>query len=496
MEDLLPRLKQYVRRHALFAPAATVVVGVSGGPDSLCLLHLMQRLAPELGLWLHVAHLHHGLRGADADADAQFVAELAERWGLPVTIGRADVLALAAAPGVSVEEAARQARYAFLARVAESAGAATIAVGHNADDQAETVLMHFLRGSGVAGLRGMLPRAPLADTRLGGAETVSPLPAPVLTLVRPLLDVSRAEVETYCTAHGLAPRFDRSNEDTAIYRNRLRHELLPLLATYNPAIREVLAHTGETLAGDHALLRQVLDEAWEAVALPDAQGQVRFELASWRRLPIGLQRATLREAVHRLRHSLRNINWEHIERGIWLGREGHTGQSATLAGGLALEVGYDTLRIADEGAAWTEDAGDLPQLTAPLPLAAPGETEIGRGWWVMVRRLAAPPAPESCQDNTAPWLAWLDGEAVGCDLQLRPRQPGDRFQPQGLGGHAAKVNEFMINAKAPRYARAGWPILTGREGIAWVCGLRVDHRAVVRADTPWAWEVRFVRRGW
>ncbi len=515
MEDLLPRLRLYARRHALFAPGEAVVVGVSGGPDSVCLLHLLRRLAPEAGLWLHVAHLHHGLRGADADADARFVAELAESWGLPASIGRTDVAALAAAPGVSIEEAARHARYAYLAEVAEAIGAATIAVGHNADDQAETVLMHFLRGSGVAGLRGMLPRTPLTGYRLKGAgfraashSTSGPEAAagaadqddsqsstPPLTLVRPLLDVPRAEIEAYCAARGLTPRFDRSNEDTTIYRNRLRHELLPVLASYNPAIREVLVRTADVLTGDHALLRQALDEAWAAIALPDAPGQVRLDLAGWRRLPIGLQRATLREAVHRLRHSLRNINWEHIERATWLGREGGAGQSATLAAGLALEVGYDVLRIADEGAAWASEAAGMPQIDAAFPLAAPGETPIRDGWWVVVRRLAAATLPEDYRHNADPWTAWLDDEAVGAELLLRPREPGDRFQPAGLAGHA-KVNEFMINAKVPRHARAGWPILTGRQGIAWLCGLRVDQRAVVRDDTRWAWEVRFVRTGW
>ncbi len=164
MDDLLARVRQYAQRNRLFSPGETVVVGVSGGPDSLCLLHLLRRLAPELRLWLHVAHLHHGLRGAEADADAAFVAELADCWGLPCTVGRADVAALAREAGLSLEEAARQARYRFLAEVADAGGAATLAVGHNADDQAETVLMHFLRGSGAAGLRGMLPRTPLDES--------------------------------------------------------------------------------------------------------------------------------------------------------------------------------------------------------------------------------------------------------------------------------------------------------------------------------------------
>ena len=180
MDDLLARVRQYAQRYRLFSPGETVVVGVSGGPDSLCLLHLLRRLAPELRLWLHVAHLHHGLRGAEADADAEFVAELADCWGLPCTVGRVDVAALAREAGLSLEEAARQARYRFLAGVAEAGGAATLAVGHNADDQAETVLMHFLRGSGAAGLRGMLPWTLLDDYRLYAASGEDLTPRPPL----------------------------------------------------------------------------------------------------------------------------------------------------------------------------------------------------------------------------------------------------------------------------------------------------------------------------
>ncbi len=502
VNDLLHQVRKYIRRYELFRPGDAVVVGVSGGPDSLCLLHLLQRLAPELALRLHVAHLNHGLRGAEADADAAFVAELAGRWGLPVSLERVDVAALARSAGLSLEEAARHARYAFLAEVAQAVGGSAVAVGHNADDQAETVLMHFLRGSGVAGLRGMLPRSPLADYRLSGlalsgrtatreeeAANATP-PARMLALVRPLLAVSRDDIEAYCAAHGLAPRFDRSNEDTTFYRNRLRHELLPFLATYNPAIREVLTRTAEVLAGDFAILQTALAEAWAAVALPAPPGEVRFDLAGWRRLPIGLQRATVREAVHRLRWSLRNINWEHVDRAVWCGREGSTGQSATLAAGLALEVGYGALRIAAEGAPWTDD---LPQMTTSLRLSAPGITALGGGWLVSVRRLAASELPAGWDENRDPWTAWLDAEAVGDELILRPRQPGDRFRPHGLGGHSTKVNEFMINLKVPRGLRAGWPVLAGQKGIAWLCGLRLDEQARVTPETRWVWEVRVVR---
>ena len=517
MDDLLARVRQYAQRYRLFNPGETVVVGVSGGPDSLCLLHLLRRLAPELRLWLHVAHLHHGLRGAEADADAAFVAELADCWGLPCTVGRADVAALARESGLSLEEAARQARYRFLVEVAEAGGAVTLAVGHNADDQAETVLMHFLRGSGAAGLRGMLPRAPLDEYRLsqagsdgghgaaadgnvgqvanlsyesafganahatcgasasedshgtarenwhlrpsassavfstGDRDAVDPplssdprVPAsPRLHLVRPMLSIARAEIEAYCIEYRLAPRTDRSNEDTTFFRNRLRHELLPILETYNPGIRDVLAHTAKVLAGDHAVLSRAVEAAWTTLVSVEGPDEVRFSLPGWRGLPIGQQRATLREAIHRLRRSVRDINWEHVERAVWLAREGHTGQAATLAAGLELQIGYDSLRVAGEAAPWQVD---LPQVGERLILRAPGVTEISGGWQVTVERLRRDEAPVDFVDAD-PWTAYLDADAVGDALILRPRLPGDRFCPLRLAGHSVKLNEFMIDAK-------------------------------------------------
>ena len=569
MADLLPQVRRTIRRYDLLRDGMALVVGVSGGPDSLCLLHLLSRLAPEMGLRLHVAHLNHGLRGAEADADADFVAEFAAGLGVPCTVGRAEVAELAREAGLSLEEAARQARYRFLADVAADAGADTIAVGHNADDQAETVLMHFLRGSGVAGLRGMLPKTQLGEFRLSGeagerrsggagelgsggadAPSISHSPLPPLSLspflIRPLLATPRAAIEAYCAEHGLQPRFDRSNEDTTIYRNRLRHELLPILEGYNPRIREVLAHTAEVLAGDHEVLRAAVDEAWDRVrtrereiggagewesgrmspALPLSHSPVArrdphdvcFDLPAWRALPLGLQRATIREAIHRLRASLRNINWEHVERAVWLAREGTTGQKATLAAGLELEISYRTLRIGlgggeerangrvGERGSGRVGTGKLSHspilpfshfLPPVLPNRAAASRRTGRH---RHRRLADRDFARSPRDaqpgdfgtEADPWTAHLDADVVGSELTLRSRQPGDRFQPQGLDGHSTKLNEFMINAKVPKDARAGWPLLCSAAGIAWVCGLRVAEWAIVRPETRAVWVVQFI----
>ncbi len=494
MSTLVSRVAAYIHQHALLRSGDAVVVGVSGGPDSLCLLHLLLQLAPQMHLRLHAAHLNHALRGDESDADASHVETLAQAWGIPCTLARVDVQAVAIKHRLSLEEAARQARYAFLANVAQQVGAAHIAVGHHADDQAETVLMHFLRGSGVAGLRGMLPRMPLSDyralsERAGGVDTE-------LILVRPLLGVRRAEIETYCAKHALEPRTDRSNADTTIHRNRLRHELLPILRHINPAIDEVLAHTADVMAGDFETLAEATQSALSRVEIDAASepakagNEVHYWLAEWRRLPIGLQRATARAAVVRLRRSLRDINWEHIDAAVRIGREGKTGDSATISAGLALTVGYDVLRIGPEDAT-TPGLG--PQVQEPLSLSAPGATDIGRGWRVAVELLTAADVAQAYGVNADTWTAYLDADAVGSQLALRPRQPGDRFQPLGLGGHSARVNEFMINAKVPAADRAAWPLLIGAAGIAWLCGLRVDTRSAIGPATQRVWRVRFER---
>lgn len=509
--DIIATVQLLNRRYGLFRPGETVLVGVSGGPDSLCLLHVLRSLAPELTLALHVAHLHHGLRGADADADAAFVQHTAAGWGLPCTVERVNVAALAAVPGVSLEEAARTARYRFFRRLAGQLGATAIAVGHNADDQTETVLMHFLRGSGLAGLRGMSLVTPLAAYRLEPRDAGAGLsraqqdewsaaapgqdepereddrvasPATV-RLIRPLLSIPRADILAYCDAHGLQPRFDRSNEDTTFFRNRLRHELLPLLEQFNPQVRRVLRRTAAVVADDYALLRDQLAATWPTLLSEETPDRLTFDLASWRALPTSLQRSVLREAIHRLRHSLRNIDAVHVENALWALREGHTGTRMTLPNGLELVLGYTRFAVGDQGVALP--TGDVPQLRLPrLPVAVPGVTELDdeAGWQLAAELLPPDHLPTDWQHNADRWQAWLDADALGPRPALRSRAPGDRFQPLSMAGHAVLLGEFFTNAKIPAAVRDRWPLLvTAGDSIAWVCGLRVDERAKVTEAT-------------
>jgi tRNA(Ile)-lysidine synthase len=487
---LISEVQRAIQSHKLIDPDDTVVVGVSGGPDSLCLLHVLLRLAPDLSLRLHIAHLNHGLRGAEADADAAFVQETAAAWGLPVAVGRVDVAALAQQAGMSLEEAARHARYRFLAEEARRVGARVIAVGHTADDQAETVLMHFLRGSGLAGLRGMQPAS---DHGFWTSEVELGATSRTVFLVRPLLSVTRVDVLDYCVKQGLTPRVDRSNEDTTFFRNRLRHELLPLLETYNPQIRRILLNSATVLADDYEQLRGQMLAAWAVVVLSESSKLLVVDLARFRALPISLQRSVLREAVKRLRISLRDVGFVHVENALSLACTGHTGDRMTLPAGLEVVLGYARLAIGDAGL--DLPAGGEPQLFQPLlHLTVPGVNGLD-GWLIDTTFLSPDVLPPAWNSNDDPWQAWLDADVLGANVRLRTRIQGERFQPLGLGGHSKPLAEFFTNAKVPASSREHWPLLvTADDAIAWVCGLRVDDRVKVTATTQRVLHVRFERQ--
>lgn len=480
--DVLAKVEQTIRRYELLRPKNTVVVAVSGGPDSLCLLHALRTLRERYLLTLHVAHLNHCLRGEESDADAQFVQDLAERWELPATVRTVDVFEIRRQRRGSLEETARQVRYAFLRSVASAVGADRVAVGHNADDQTETVLMHWLRGAGLAGLRGMLPKSSLDDLRLG---TDQPSPSG-MWLIRPLLYVTRAEIEAYCRHHRLVPHYDLSNLDTTYFRNRLRHELIPFLEKYNPNIREVVRRTAEVISADYAVLHAQVERAWQEVARRETEDWIALDLAAWRTLPLGLQRSTLRLAIQKLRRHLRDIGWEHVENALWIARERETGARATLPDGLMLTVDYDEIIVSDT--AITPDAvPPYPWMAdEEVELALPGITLLGRTGWSVTATLL-PTTGEHLQQaecNVDPRQAFLDADQAG-RIVFRKRRAGDRFQPLGMGHKSKSLREFMINAKIPERWRDLIPIAVTGEGedIVWVVGWRIDERFKVTPAT-------------
>lgn len=485
--DVLAQIRHSIHKHALLPRGGTLIVGVSGGPDSLCLLHALRSLRAEFEVNLHVAHLNHQLRGAEADADAQFIEQLAKLWGLPVTLAARDVAALASENKQSIEEAARQARYAFLAETALNNECQTIAVAHNADDQSESVLMHFLRGSGPSGLRGMLPIRDLgmriADSGFGDTDRKSQIQN--LKLIRPLLNVSRADVEAYCREHKLKPRFDKSNLDTTFFRNRLRLELLPQLESYNPNIREVLRRSAKVIAADVEVLQAALKDAWRKSIASETKEAIVFNLSTWRSLSLAMQRATLRKAIERLRPSLRDVNFVHIENAVEQLQTAHAGTRVTLPQKLMLTLDYQTFSIThlDKSNA-LPDWPLLPEHEASkqvvLTLTAPGTIQLPDCAWSLTAT-SLDSWPQKLPDDD-PWSARLDADLAGFDLSIRARVSGDRFHPQGMPS-PVKLTNWMTNVKIPRRTRDRLPLILVADKIVWVTGYRIGQPFIVTPKT-------------
>jgi tRNA(Ile)-lysidine synthase len=470
--NLLQRVSEEIARQRLLAPGQPVLVAVSGGPDSLCLLHLLRQLE----FPVMAAHLDHGLRVSSA-AEAEAVARLARAWGVPLRSERVEVAKLAADEGVSLEEAARLARYRFLVRVAIEFGVDRLATGHTQDDQAETIVMHFLRGSGPDGLRGMQPSVALEDWVM--------VEAPVgLRLIRPLLGVSRAETSSYCRQHSLEPLEDPSNLDPTFTRNRVRHELMPALAGYNPAIKEVLARSGEVMRAVAEHLAAEVAAAWPHVIRPAGEGALALARESFLAQPLALQRRLARRAIEELKVGLRDVGFEHVERLISFVADPSPGR-LDLVAGLVLEAagGEVVLREPTAQARFPS----VPQISAEVELPAEGRLPIDSGWAVEIQRSQVPQAQvtaalESLRREPGRWVEIFDEDAIRGKLRLRRRQTGDQLAPLGLEG-TAKVADLFVDHKVPASQRRAWPILVDDIQVLWVLGLRRSKGAAVSLES-------------
>lgn len=485
------------QRHALFSPSSTiaqpVVVAVSGGADSVCLLHALRQVADQWGLALHVAHVNHGLRPAAA-IESDFVQALAARDGLPVHVTELDAAALRR-DRAGVEAAARRARYTFLCAIARqvtpAAGVPCLAVAHHADDQAETVLLRLLQGSGRRGLGGLRP--------LSNAPLRTPAGQQPVRLVRPLLAITHAEILAYLARHGLAWLEDESNADLHFTRNRLRHLVLPALRTLNPAITATLCRNAELWAEEAGRL-EALDAAALArlaveppdVASPDCEppepGRVVLDLAAWQALPAADRRGVLRAALAQLGADLRQVGFAHLDEIVratdpaGVGRVRRSGPHP-LPGGLAWSVlgasGEQTARLCLHAAAslpidwrWPQLGPAWRQAHAALPLPVPGALAAGE-WRLAATLLPVEMVPPGWQAGGDAWLLYVDAESLAA-AALTTLTPGLRIAPLGMGGRHRRVVDVLRSHKVPPGLRQGWPLLVDcRDGqVLWVCGLQ------------------------
>ena len=457
----------------------TLLVAVSGGGDSLALLYALCHLRQDFDLRLRGAHLNHNLRAAVSDADAAFVQDTFRRLDIPCELHSADVAAYRRAHGLSLEDAARRLRYSFLADAAARCNADAVAVAHTADDQAETLLMHIIRGSGLAGLRGMQPLERLAIDNVD------------LALFRPLLSVSRAQTYAYCAALGLRPRHDETNLSVEHARNRIRLDLLPLMERINPAARDALLRLASNATEDGAYIQEQADVIWREVARQVDGGVVALDARALARRHPAIQSRVLRRAVHAARGSADGLD---IDRGHILAMRrmltGSAGKTLSLPGGIVFAAGYGKAHVGPADAVQAALA-HMPAIEGEYPLAIRGETRVG-GWRITTAIYEDADCARAVGQRGGTAAETLDLDRLGGDLRLRARLPGDRFQPLGMA-HSKKLQDFMVDERIPREMRDGVPLLVSSKGIACVVGLRIAHWARVRDDTRRRLRLRFSR---
>jgi len=491
---VIEKVRFALAKYRMVEEGDKVVVAVSGGPDSVALLDILFRLRDELGITLHVAHLNHMFRGQDAEKDAAFVQEIAEHYGLPVIIDSFNVPAHMKKTGLSAQVAARTARYRFLERVAKEVNAQRVALGHHADDQAETVLINFLRGAGPAGLKGIPP------VRDG-------------FYIRPLFSLRRRDIEEYCRERGLDARLDASNLKPVYLRNKIRLELIPLLEKdYNPQLVATLARLADVCREENEFIDQMAESAYREVNLSAAGkkkdihlnggadadfAQVidagmkgltgtfdapelehpRLDLMRFEKLPLVLKRRVVRKAYGQIKRDGVELPFRHVQRVIDFARKGKVGSILDLPGAAYIVKTYNRL---DFNLYPEKYPPDVPYYCYRLKV--PGETYIPELDLTVVSRVYGADNKTFQWDRVSPGEAILDSDALPGSLYVRRRRPGDRFAPLGLGG-TMKLKKFFIESKVPREMRDRIPLVTANGDIIWVGGMRPGEKWKVTPST-------------
>ena len=447
---ILKKVKDTISQYRMISPGDLIVVAVSGGPDSICLLDVLNKIGKEMGLELIVAHFNHGLRPEEDEIETQFVKEFAEHLNLPFVAKKAD--SELKKEGSSLEELARKARYKFLESVRTMRKADKIAVGHTMNDQAETVIIRLLRGSGPSGLAGI---PPVRDR----------------VIIRPLLNIKGEEVEEYLNEQNLTYKIDSSNLKPTYLRNRIRLEILPLLVQLQPNLIEQLALTADILRQENEYFDS-LAEAWIRNTIDSGeQGLVSIPLDLLQTLPSALKGRVLRALIKKIKKDLLRIEYDHVQAVSALINSHKPQGRLDLPDGLVVTKVYDRLEIS---------MNEVKPRNYQYILEGPGSyhiDEIDRTLTLTIienRGLMYKNSDES--------ISFLDADKIHFPILIRNFRPGDRFIPLGMGGHK-KIKDFYIDLKVPDKKRYSVPVLIYGKTPVWLCGYRIDDRFKVTPST-------------
>ena len=465
---MLKSLAQELTHEGLLNKNDTVVVGVSGGPDSMALLHLLLDLNRRLGweLHLHVAHLDHQLRRDDAQHDAAFVQAASDSLSLPCTIDSRDIGALGKAQTLGIEETGRQERYAFFERVCLQVGAKVIALGHHADDNAETILQRILRGTGVRGLVGIRRTRALS-------------PGSDIRVIRPLLRITRDVLHAYLADTGIAYRADPSNATNEPLRNRLRNKVIPLLIEeVNPQVRDALTRLGEQAEWVEEYLRETVERTFETLIISRTDQVLTLNAEALGRKSRIVQSEIIRLAYRSFGLGEQDLGFAHLVSALDLIADPASGRQTKLPGGMTIEKRYHQLIVSLP----TDEPRET--ISPEIAIHLPGHTVLP------IRRLEIDCTIREIDAEEVPRLRRLGGrmeefvnfDAVHPPLVVRTRRPGDRFLPLGAPG-SKKLSDFLIDNKVTPKERARVAVLCDQLGPIWIIGHRLDDRVKLTALT-------------
>lgn len=476
--NLLKKVYLTVEGYDLIRPGETVLCAVSGGPDSVAMLHLLREVneVQQLGWKIQVGHVNHGLRGQAADEDEEFVRQLCGRLQIPFHSTKVDVEGLKKEQKLSPEEAARDLRHDWLYEKAVEIKAAKIAIAHNLDDQAETILHRIIRGTGLRGLKGMAPIRLLSKKH-------------DLFVVRPLIEVERYEIETYLRERSIPYRTDLTNFDTSITRNKIRHKLIPMIESeFNPRMKMSLVKLGQTAGSFYILLREIANEVYENTKMLSGEDEVCLSVEEFGKLPPAIQTLIIDKAIKTLLGRMPNLNFEHYLEIISLcGDQGYA-KAIRLPKGLEARRESYVLKIYRPKA-----APPLPKFTR-AKLKIPGRTIIKKlnlqiEAQVLEGKIVGLKEYIRNKDYTE---EVIDMEKVHGPLVVRLRRNGDIFSPLGSRGKV-KLKKFFIDNKVPKPVRDRVPILTDDDKIIWVVGYRIGDDVKITDNTLKALKLKISR---
>lgn len=469
--DFVLQVEKTLTDFSMIARNDRILVAVSGGPDSVALLHVLSALSGKYSLELGIAHLNHCLRGEESDGDEAFVKSLGRKMGIPVHTRKKNIEKARSKTGTCIEETGREIRYEFFSEIASLHGYNRIALGHNRNDNAEMVLMNLIRGSGPKGLAG--------------------IPQVRGNLIRPLCHRSRQEILDYLEKIGARFRIDSTNREDVYLRNRIRHSLIPELSSYNPNIIDTLCRVSDILRMEDDWIEGIVSESMKELVIETSKDHVVISTSGIRALHRAAARRVIRRAIEMIKSDLRRISFKHIDSAIKLLEA--TGTAVIdLPGRIRILKSGELLSILREKKSLRSNKMSGKKLKASFDILINMPDILSCGvWidetktWLFFSKLPASMLPPVFEKNSK--TAWMDWEKISFPLRLRNARPGDRFKPFGMNG-TRKLSDFFCDAKIPHETRKIIPVIESLDHIIWIAGMRIDER--VKTDS----KTRFVLR--